>query len=181
MKYCSNMIVNLLRYGHAERITRVTRLACRLIIVCHKNGSTHLTRLYEARWARPKRIGPRSFSFAPPTRPRSPPSLRCTCCGSSRRAGNPNAVVFGCMTSSVGAHSWVGFTTSSRNSAWMTAGSRRIFGWLGHVWWPASPGWGQDLPSGHQLQALLISCGASVLRLSASDVGSSSTLIGYRG
>ena len=40
---------------------------------------------------------------------------------------NPNAVVFGCMTSSVGAHSWVSFTTSSRNSAWMTAGSRRIF------------------------------------------------------
>ena len=40
---------------------------------------------------------------------------------------NPNAVVFGCMTSSVGAHSWVSFTTSSRNSAWMTAGSSGIF------------------------------------------------------
>ena len=88
----------------------------------------------------PKTYFPRSFSFAPQTWLRSPPSLRCTCCGSSRRAGNPNAVVFGSMTSSVGAHSWVGFTTSSRNSAWMTAGSRRIFSWLGPCLMTCWPG-----------------------------------------
>ena len=33
-----------------------------------------------------------------------------------------------CMTSSVGAHSRVSFTTSYRNSAWMTASSSGIFG-----------------------------------------------------
>ena len=50
------------------------------------------------------------------------------------------------MTSSVGAHSWVGFTTSSRNSAWMTAGSRRIFGWLGPCLMTCWPGLGPGSP-----------------------------------
>ena len=103
-------------------LTRVTRLVCSYL---NKPNLTldhcvMVQRANAARWARPFSPAP-SLSKAPQTW-RSPPSLRCMCCGSWKREINSNAVVFGCMRSSVGAQSWVSFTTSSRNSVWMTAG-----------------------------------------------------------